>query len=120
VAGGSRLVEQAAARLLDILKGAEESSGAIDAIARAAAEQSAAIAEVNAAVRQLDEMTQHNAALVEETNAAIEQTESQAGELDRITSIFTLTDGAAAPVLRPRPVAIASGNTAISADWDEF
>ncbi|WP_332712484.1 methyl-accepting chemotaxis protein [Pelagibacterium mangrovi] len=122
VAGGSRLVEQAASRLLDILKGAEESSGAIDAIARAASEQSAAIAEVNAAVRQLDEMTQHNAALVEETNAAIEQTESQAGELDRIASIFTLADGAAAPVsvLRSRPVAITSGSTAISADWDEF
>jgi len=41
-------------------------------------------------VRQLDEMTQHNAALVEETNAAIEQTEAQANELDRIVDVFTL------------------------------
>jgi methyl-accepting chemotaxis protein len=47
-----------------------------------------AIEEVNAAVRQMDEMTQHNAALVEETNAAIEQTEQQATALDRIVDIF--------------------------------
>ena len=42
------------------------------------------------AVRQMDEMTQHNAALVEETNAAIEQTESQASELDNIVDVFTI------------------------------
>jgi methyl-accepting chemotaxis protein len=42
-------------------------------------------------VRQLDEMTQHNAALVEETNAAIEQTEAQAAELDRLIGGFTLS-----------------------------
>ena len=42
-------------------------------------------------MRQLDEMTQHNAALVEETNAAIEQTEAQATELDRIVDIFVVS-----------------------------
>ena len=46
------------------------------------------------AVRQMDEMTQHNAALVEQTNAAIEQTEAQASELDRIVAVFK-TDAAA-------------------------
>ena len=50
----------------------------------------AAIDEVSVAVRTLDEMTQHNAALVEETNAAIEQTEAQAAELDRVIGTFTL------------------------------
>ena len=58
--------------------------------ARASREQASAIDEVNTAVRQMDEMTQHNAALVEETNAAIEQTESQAVELDRIVSVFVI------------------------------
>ncbi|MEO7224170.1 MAG: methyl-accepting chemotaxis protein, partial [Devosia sp.] len=47
--------------------------------------------EVNSAVRQMDEMTQHNAALVEETNASIERTEEQATELDRIVEVFTIT-----------------------------
>jgi methyl-accepting chemotaxis protein len=53
-------------------------------------------------VQQMDEMTQHNAALVEETNAAIEQTEAQASELDRIVAGFRVDDdrrpaGARAP-----------------------
>ncbi|MNT72034.1 Methyl-accepting chemotaxis protein IV [compost metagenome] len=60
-------------------------------MARASREQAASIDEVNVAVRQLDEMTQHNAALVEETNAAIEQTEAQANELDRVIGVFTLS-----------------------------
>ncbi|HWV21415.1 MAG TPA: methyl-accepting chemotaxis protein, partial [Devosia sp.] len=51
-------------------------------------EQASSIEEVNAAVRQMDEMTQHNAALVEEMNAAIEQTEAQATKLDGIVDIF--------------------------------
>jgi methyl-accepting chemotaxis protein len=42
------------------------------------------------AVRTLDEMTQHNAALVEQTNAAIEQTEAQAQTLDQIVDIFVI------------------------------
>jgi methyl-accepting chemotaxis protein len=41
-------------------------------------------------VRTLDEMTQHNASLVEETNAAIEQTEAQATELDQIVDVFVV------------------------------
>jgi methyl-accepting chemotaxis protein len=85
---GAQLVGKAAERLADILAGAEESAGLIDAIARANQEQSSALEEVTVAVRQMDEMTQHNAALVEETNAAIEQTEAQASELDRIVDVF--------------------------------
>ena len=47
---------------------------------------------MSVAVRTLDEMTQHNAALVEETNAAIEQTESQAQTLDGIVDIFRVDE----------------------------
>jgi methyl-accepting chemotaxis protein len=64
----------------------------MDGIARESREQAASIEEVNTAVRQMDEMTQHNAALVEETNAAIEQTEAQARELDRIVEVFTIAE----------------------------
>jgi methyl-accepting chemotaxis protein len=75
------------------------------------------------AVRTLDEMTQHNAALVEETNAAIEQTEARAAELDRIVDVFTVEDAAPAPVASragARQVYLARGNAAVSADWNEF
>jgi ferritin-like metal-binding protein YciE len=48
----------------------------------------------------MDEMTQHNAALVEETNAAIEQTEGQAVRLDQIVEQFTVS---AAPLREAEP-----------------
>ena len=98
VKGGSRLVADAAERLLTVQEAIRANAGLLDGIARASREQAASIDEVNVAVRQLDEMTQHNAALVEETNAAIEQTEAQANELDRVIGVFTLAEpGKVAP-----------------------
>jgi methyl-accepting chemotaxis protein len=90
VSGGSRLVADATDKLLSMLAGVKESASLLEGIAAASQEQSSAIGQITAAVRQMDEMTQHNAALVEETNAAIEQTESQAVELDRIVSVFVV------------------------------
>ena len=60
-------------------------------MAEAGTSQTAALQQISVAVREMDEMTQHNAALVEETNAAIEQTETQAGELDMIVDTFTVS-----------------------------
>ena len=92
VTGGSRLVAEAAQKLVQMLEAARESSALIEGIATASRDQASAIEEVTSAVRALDEMTQHNAALVEETNAAVEQTEAQANELDRIVEVFALDD----------------------------
>jgi methyl-accepting chemotaxis protein len=50
----------------------------------------------------MDEMTQHNAALVEETNASIERTEEQAMELDRIVDVFRMEDQAHLHLVRKR------------------
>ena len=89
----------------------------------------------------MDEMTQHNAALVEEINASIEQTEQQASELDRIVDVFSLEDVPAArgkrdvPAASARPGSIrgmqqkvkqaaqsylSRGNAAIKQEWSEF
>jgi methyl-accepting chemotaxis protein len=103
VRNGSRLVSQAAETLLDILAGAEESAGLIDGIAQASRAQSASLEEVATAVRQMDEMTQHNAALVEQTNAAIEQTEAQASDLDHIVEVFRVS-GTAQQAVRNKAV----------------
>ncbi|MEQ9634988.1 MAG: methyl-accepting chemotaxis protein [Devosia marina] len=117
VRSGAQLVNRAAERLQDILAGAEESAVLIDAIATANRDQSGALEEVAVAVRQMDEMTQHNAALVEQTNAAIEQTEAQAGELDRIVAVFRSGQPAAMPEparpAAPRLLKVAGG------DWME-
>ena len=76
-----------------MLDGARANNQLMEGIARESREQASAIEEVNVGIRLMDEMTQHNAALVEETNAAIEQTEGQASELDQIVAMFTDTPG---------------------------
>jgi methyl-accepting chemotaxis protein len=139
VAGGTKLVAEASLRLESMLLGVRESADLVQSIAAASREQSNGIAEVGTAVRQMDEMTQHNAALVEETNAAIEQTEAQAVELDRIVSVFVV-DGqshgereAPPPIAKPRGFkavaakvrsaasAYLGGNkVAVGQDWSEF
>jgi methyl-accepting chemotaxis protein len=138
VTTGSKLVGEAAGKLASMLEAIRENTQSLEAIARDSAEQATSIEEVTAAVRTMDEMTQHNAALVEQTNAAIEQTEAQATELDRIVEIFAIdqssADEFAAPPMRREPAPahvskaapkaakayLSQGNAAISADWDEF
>jgi methyl-accepting chemotaxis protein len=136
VRSGSRLVEQAAEKLNAMLAAARANNQLLEAIASQSRDQAASIDEVTIAVRQLDEMTQHNAALVEETNAAVEQTEAQAVELDGIVDIFTLGDAEVADKRKPQAptgvrglqqrVAAAAksyltrGNTAVAKDWSAF
>ena len=140
VKGGSKLVSNASEQLTAMLDAVNQNASLMQSIAKASREQAAAIDEVSVAVRTLDEMTQHNAALVEETNAAIEQTEAQATELDRVVDIFTIGDSAevapkrAAAPTRSMPVQervvdkvrsaarsyLTQGNAAIAKDWAEF
>jgi methyl-accepting chemotaxis protein len=145
VKGGSRLVADAAAKLSGMLGSIRDNTAALQAISRDSRSQASAIDEVNIAVRTMDEMTQHNAALVEETNAAIEQTEAQATELDHIVDVFTIDETAArkaaparAPAQAPAAAApggirgmqeklktvaksyLSRGSAAVDQDWNEF
>jgi len=135
---GSKLVGQAAGKLKAMLEAARSNNGLLESIANDSREQASAIEEVTTAVRTMDEMTQHNAALVEETNAAIEQTETQAVELDRIVAVFRIhhkegerkgqrhsaTTVGTVGVRQRAAVASAKFNTlgaaALQADWSEF
>jgi len=129
VAQGTDLVALAAERLGTLVDRVQENANHMDDIARANREQATALAEVNAAVRQMDEMTQHNAALVEQTNSAIEQTEDQASRLDKLVELFVL-DRSTMGVLqtkqstrypgRDAPRLAVSGSAAIAAEWDQF
>ncbi|WDR04591.1 methyl-accepting chemotaxis protein [Devosia rhodophyticola] len=127
VEGGSKLVADAASKLLNMLDAVQENTALIEGIAVASREQASSIEEINIAVRQMDEMTQHNAALVEQTNAAIEQTETQAVELDTIVDVFKLeaavvteTPGQTRQQPTRAPQFSTQGNTAIDPDWSEF
>jgi methyl-accepting chemotaxis protein len=105
VRNGTRLVTDVAGRLSEIMDGVRQTTATMQAIASDSRAQASGIAEVNVAVRQMDEMTQHNAALVEEMNASIEQTEGEAGRLDNIVAGFTLDDSGAVRLAPPRAAA---------------
>lgn len=134
VSGGSKLVSDAANKLTAMLEAVRQNTMLLDGIATACREQALSIEEVNVAVRVMDEMTQHNAALVEQINASIEQTEMQAGELDRIVDVFQDTEETGrtsvtreAPTARvPLPqrrvagISQRSGNAALKQEWNEF
>ncbi|WP_395812482.1 methyl-accepting chemotaxis protein [Devosia sp.] len=116
VAGGTKLVAEAASSLQEMLEGVRSTSELMDGIANDSQSQAQGIGEVSSAVRQMDEMTQHNAALVEEMNAAIEQTESQAAQLDGIVDTFTVSDGrrpaaATAMTVRRAPPPVAQSSS---------
>lgn len=138
VSGGSRLVAEAAVKLAAVLSSVRENAAMMDTISQASRNQASAIAEISTAVRQMDELTQHNAALVEETNAAIEQTEAQANDLDAMIDVFKIANATHRPqtphassagemVIQLPPRAHGSirplrtqGNAALSQDWSEF
>jgi methyl-accepting chemotaxis protein len=106
---GGRLVSEAANTLESMRLAAHANNELMDNLARQSAQQAGAIEEVTSAIRQMDEMTQHNAALVEQTNAAIAQTETQARKLDSVIDTFRIGEAqpvstaSAAPPVGSRP-----------------
>ncbi len=119
VKSGSLLVSDAAAKLDTVVASIRSNSETMSEIARASRAQASAIDEVRTAVRVMDEMTQHNAALVEETNAAIEQTEEQARRLDQVVNGFILAPATGQAATPSRRLAMA-GNTALDPAWEEL
>ena len=101
VDAGARLVGQAGRTMGEIVDSIARVTDIISAIAIASGEQLAGIVHVNAALAQIDQATQQNAALVEEAAAAAASMRQQAGDLSRAVGIFTL---AAAPALAMRKV----------------
>ena len=62
----------------------------IASIVTSAREQSVGLQEINTAVNQMDQVTQHNAAMVEETNAACQALTGQAGTLRSLVGRFEI------------------------------
>jgi len=71
-----------------MVEAAVRNSALLDDIEAQSAAQATAVEAIRRAFSTLEEMTQHNAALVEETNAAIAQTETQANDLDHLVGRF--------------------------------
>ena len=149
VDNGVRLVDDAGASLARIMSQVAEINELIGDIASGAVEQSTAIAQVNVAVNQMDQMTQQNAAMVEESAAAGDALSQEATSLADLVGQFRIGASTAAlrselrrtvphafaqpspttrsPSSNPRgrsvePVrqARAAGSRGSSADWEEF
>ncbi|SMP31809.1 methyl-accepting chemotaxis protein [Shimia sagamensis] len=107
---GVSLVGQTGDALSTIVERVVHISGMVSAIADGATEQSQSLAEINAGVMQLDQVTQKNAAMVEESTAATHLLKSDAVGLAKMVGHFNLDANPKAA--KPKPAAKVT-----EADW---
>ncbi len=124
---GAGLVHQAGEAADDVMTSFQLVANLVTEISEASAEQSAGIGQVTQAISQMDEVTQHNAALVEEAAAAAESLEGQARSLAQAVGSFHLPAGAAraaSPARSATRPALAGKRASLAApaddEWDEF
>jgi methyl-accepting chemotaxis protein len=97
VEAGSTLVHQAGATMGAVVTSVNQVTSIMSEIAHASQEQSDGIQQVNQAIRQMDQVTQQNAALVEEAAAATASMQEQAHQLAAAVSAFRLARASATP-----------------------
>ncbi|MFY1709812.1 methyl-accepting chemotaxis protein [Tritonibacter scottomollicae] len=90
VGEGVRLVGRTGEELEKIIGRVSTISGHVSDIALGAEEQSTTLNEINTGVAQLDQVTQHNAAMVEETTAASQVLRNDAAQLARVVAVFKI------------------------------
>ncbi|NIC06795.1 methyl-accepting chemotaxis protein [Billgrantia bachuensis] len=89
---GASLVKSTGKTMQEVVASIERITGVIGEISAGAKEQSQGIAQVNIAVSELDNMTQHNASLVEQTSAAADEMREQVERLNELIASFRLSD----------------------------
>lgn len=90
VEGGSRLVADAGQTMQEIVGSVQRVNDMIGEITAASTDQFEGLGKVNAAVSQLDRMTQQNSALVEQSAAAAAALKDQADRLGDMVGAFHL------------------------------
>ena len=90
VSEGSLLATQAGSTIQEVVGSVQRVSAVMAEISAASAEQDRGVGEINAAIVQMDEVTQRNAALVEEVAAAAHSLQGQALKLSELVNVFTL------------------------------
>jgi len=125
---GFNLVESAGDAMTKIETSVAQVRDIMNEIAAATGEQSRGISQIAQAMAEMDTTTQQNAALVEETSAAASSLEDQAIQLEKVVSIFRVSDDRLAQAEK-RPVHHAS-TASVSAlkrpstnsqnDWTNF
>ncbi|WP_448548643.1 methyl-accepting chemotaxis protein [Thalassotalea fusca] len=133
VGQGTKLVDETGQTFTELVSSIEEVGKMLEDIDSAGREQSAGIGEVSAAVSQMDEMTQQNAALVEQAAASSKSMEEQSQLLLEQVSFFnngesknvTGTFSQAKNVIKPATLQVkrkANSRPVVEADqeWEEF
>ena len=106
---GSRIAEETAQSLSEIVSGINESSQIVGDIALSSNEQSLGITQVNTGIDQVAQVVQQNSATAQQSAAASEQMSSQSNILEEMISQFKLKDSGGsgfrpAALQRPAPV----------------
>ncbi|VVE83545.1 methyl-accepting chemotaxis protein [Pandoraea sputorum] len=105
VASGTTLVQSAGKTMREIVARVKQVSNAMDEISAASHEQKQGIEEVNRAIALMDQVTSHNAALVEDAGAAAQMLQQQAQALTLSVGRFQLeatgANNANAAITRP-------------------
>ncbi|NWO55442.1 methyl-accepting chemotaxis protein [Chromohalobacter israelensis] len=89
---GTDLVRTAGDSMQEIVTAVARVSDVLAEINAATQEQSQGVTQVNQAVNDLDQMTQHNASMVEESTVAAEQMRDQAARLAEVVGRFNLRE----------------------------
>ncbi|MFA7242026.1 MAG: methyl-accepting chemotaxis protein [Sulfuricellaceae bacterium] len=116
VAGSSVELAERAGQLLDeIVPAINKTSDLVQEITAASEEQSSGAAQVNAAVGQLNQITQQNASASEELAATSEEMSGQAEQLQQTMAFFKVDGGAPAKATQAnaKPSVKTSGKPAI-------
>lgn len=101
VEAGSKLVEQSGRTMAEIATAVKRATDIMEEISAASTEQAGGIEQVNAAVMQIDQVTQQNAALVEEAAAAAASLDDQSKRLHDAVAVFRLGHERERPALMP-------------------
>jgi hypothetical protein len=95
VAAGVLQIRSAGGNITEIVEGIRGVAGNLSQLSISSAEQSASLTEISSAVRQLDEITQQNAAMVERAVTQARDLELRASTLSSLVSGFQLQQGTA-------------------------
>lgn len=90
---GTSQVGRAGTTMNEVVASIRRVTDLMGEISVASTEQSLGVSQVGEAVRQMDQVTQQNAALVEEMAAAAMSLKSQAEDLVSVVSVFKLREG---------------------------
>ncbi len=109
---GTRIADETAGALADIVNGVEKAAQLVGEIAQASGEQASAIMQVNHGIEQMSQVVQTNSATSEEAAAAAEELSSQAELLKQMISQFQLKDAAEGRI--PRALEKAPSETPVA------